>query len=320
MALWAAGVAAMGLNRGAKAGHFGAWRAAHNGTITTVPNMPMVLPLALTVLLGLAAAQPAMSAATAGGLLTSAPSGAPTNTSASTSASTSATTSATATTSAPTSTPTALPPGVQAADLQRLLAEAATTLWQMPGRPLRTEVQLGAMDPRLKLAPCQPVQAFLPPGTRPAGVTRVGLRCQQGKTQWSVTLPAVVKLWSPSLVARSTLPAGTMLEARHLAEAEVDLAASSDSAVMAAPQALGRTLVQALAAGQALRQADLKQRRWFNAGDTVRIVASGPGFAITTEGQALGPGVEGQPTRVRTEGGRIITGLPTAERRVDATL
>ncbi|HRI19241.1 MAG TPA: flagella basal body P-ring formation protein FlgA, partial [Burkholderiaceae bacterium] len=72
--------------------------------------------------------------------------------------------------------------------------------------------------------------------------------------------------------------------------------------------------------GQPLRQADLRARQWFAGGDTVQIVAVGNGFRISSEGQALGPGLEGQPARVRMEGGRIVTGLPAGERIVELRL
>ena len=72
--------------------------------------------------------------------------------------------------------------------------------------------------------------------------------------------------------------------------------------------------------GQSLRQNDLKARVWFAAGDTVQIRAVGSGFAVGGEGQALGPGLEGQAARVRTESGRIVVGLPVSERQLEVSL
>jgi flagella basal body P-ring formation protein FlgA len=72
--------------------------------------------------------------------------------------------------------------------------------------------------------------------------------------------------------------------------------------------------------GHVLRQADLKARQWFAAGDTVRIVGAGPGFAISSDGLALSPGIEGQPVKVRTEGGRVVVGRATAARQVEVAL
>ena len=220
---------------------------------------------------------------------------------------------------------TALPalpalPESLAAEVQRLAQQAAGTVWGESTKPPRIEVLVGRLDPRLKLAPCQRIQPYLPAGARPLGQTRMGLRCLQGASAWNISLPITVRVWAPSLVAATVLPVGTLLEARHLVLAEVDLAERADAAINLAELALGRTLARGLASGEALRQTDLKTRRWFNTGDTVRIVAIGPGYAISSEGQAMGPGLEGQSARVRTESGRVISGTAVGERRLEVAL
>lgn len=207
-----------------------------------------------------------------------------------------------------------------AVEVQRLAREATTALWGTASPAPRTEVIVGTLDPRLTLAPCQQVVPYLPAGARPLGRTRIGLRCLQGSSRWNVSLPVTIKLWAPSLVATGALPAGTVLAAGHLVMAEVDLAERPDPAISQSPLALGRTLARGLSAGDALRHGDLKTRQYFSAGDTVRIVATGPGYAISSEGRALGPGLEGQSTRVRTDSGRVLTGIATAERRVEVAL
>jgi flagella basal body P-ring formation protein FlgA len=206
------------------------------------------------------------------------------------------------------------------AEVQKMALDAAGIVWGDSQQPPRIEVVVGRLDPRLKLAPCQRIVPYLPAGTRPLGRTRMGLRCAQGATPWNVSLPITVHVWAASLVASTALPAGTLLESRHLLAAEVDLAERADPAIGAPAAALGRTLARGLAAGEALRRGDLKSRQWFNTGDTVRIVAVGPGYAVSSEGQALGPGLEGQSARVRTEGGRIVTGVAAGERRIEVAL
>ena len=84
--------------------------------------------------------------------------------------------------------------------------------------------------------------------------------------------------------------------------------------------AVGRTLAQAVRPGQSMRAGHLKARVWFAAGDTVKVLALGPGFALEGEAQALSNGVEGQPARIRTENGRVLTGQPVGERRVELAL
>lgn len=205
-------------------------------------------------------------------------------------------------------------------EMQRMAQDAALVLWGSARQAPRIEVVVGQLPPHLKLAPCAQVVPYLPPGVRPLGRSRLGLRCADGVARWNVSLPVTVRLWAPSLVATGALPAGTVLEARHLGTADVDLAARVDPAIGTADRAIGRTLQRSLSAGDAVRLADLKVRQMFNTGDTVRIVGNGPGYSVSSEGQAMGPGLEGQHARVRTDSGRIITGTVTAERRVELAL
>lgn len=211
-------------------------------------------------------------------------------------------------------------PDALAADVTRLVQGAAAVVWGESAQPPRIEVQVGKLDARLRLAPCTQVLPYLPAGTRPIGRTRIGLRCAQGPSAWNISLPVTVKVWAPALVAATVLPIGTRLTAQHLSRAEVDLAERSDPALLLPDAAVGRTLARGLAPGEALRRDDLKLQQWFKAGDTVRIMATGPGYAVSSEGLALGPGLDGQAARVRTEGGRIITGIAAGNHRVDLSL
>ena len=188
-----------------------------------------------------------------------------------------------------------------------------------PGLP-RFEISVGQLDPRLRLAPCQQVQPYLPEGTRLWGRSRIGLRCLQGPARWNVYLPITVKAWGPGVVASSGAPAGSVLGPADLRIAEVDLAEDSAAPVLQPDAAVGRTLARALAPGQSLRASHLKSRQWFAAGETVTVLAQGEGFSVAGEAQALNPGIEGQPVRVRTESGRVLTGQPVGERRVELAL
>lgn len=211
-------------------------------------------------------------------------------------------------------------PDALAADVTRLVRDAAAVVWGESAQPPRIEVLVGRLDARLRLAPCSQVLPYLPAGTRPLGRTRIGLRCAQGPSAWNISLPVTVKVWAPALVASTALPIGTRLAAHHLSRAEVDLAERRDPALLLPEAALGRTLARGLAPGEALRRDDLKLREWFKAGDTVRIMAMGPGYAVSSEGQALGPGLDGQAARVRTDGGRIVTGIAAGDHQVELSL
>ncbi|MCL4699277.1 MAG: flagellar basal body P-ring formation protein FlgA, partial [Burkholderiaceae bacterium] len=115
----------------------------------------------------------------------------------------------------------------------------------------------------------------------------------------------------------AALPAGALVLAEQWELAEADWAAMPAPPVDATQPIAGRTLARPVHAGQVLRENDLQARRWFSSGQVVRIVAAGAGFTIQAEGQALGHGIEGQPVRVRTEAGRIVTGQPVGEALVE---
>ena len=217
------------------------------------------------------------------------------------------------------SAPSAIDPAF-AEQLQRLATDSAQAVLADGTPPVRIAVELGQLDPRLQLAPCAQIQPYLPAGTRPLGRTRIGLRCVDGQARWNVFLPVTVRLFAQAVVTTAPLPMGTVLQASHFTMAEVDLAERPDPAFTTTPPVLGRTLARPLGAGDALRRNDLKPRQYFQAGDLVRVVAVGPGYAVSAEGQALSHGIEGQPARVRTESGRIITGVPAGDRRVELAL
>lgn len=198
-------------------------------------------------------------------------------------------------------------------------AAQAAKVMAGPGALARFEIEVGTLDPRLKLASCARIEPYLPPGTRAWGRTRVGLRCAEG-AQWNVTLPVTVRVFAPALVAAQPLPAGTTLDAGHLRTAEVDVAGADSPAIVDMSRALGRALSRPLAAGQALVDNDLKKRQMFAVGDAVRVVAAGAGFAVSGEATALTPGFEGQPVRLRADSGRTIHGVAVGERRAEIRL
>lgn len=184
----------------------------------------------------------------------------------------------------------------------------------------KVEVEVGEADPRLRLAACTRTEARAVTGAPPLGRTRVGLQCLEGPTRWAITIPVTVRAWGSAWVAVRPVPAGSTLTGADFRSSVVDLAAQASPAVVGPAPPEGRELQRALGAGEALRQSHLRSRQWFAAGETVRVLARGPGFTVVSSGQAMGPGLEGQAIKVRTEGGRILSGVATSERSVEVTL
>ena len=209
---------------------------------------------------------------------------------------------------------------VEAVNLGQRWLESAMTQAQPAtsanGIALRMEVSVGALDARLRLAPCAKVEPFVPPGTRLWGKSRLGLRCVDGASRWSVFLPVTVKAFGPAWVAKSSVSAGTLLSLDDAMEAEVDWAEEASPVAALPEQWIGQVATRSWAAGQTIRQSMVKAPQVFQAGAQIRVVAQGPGFQVSSDGQALTAGVVGQAARVRVEGGRMMSGVVQDARTV----
>lgn len=215
----------------------------------------------------------------------------------------------------------AAPEGALDSDtLQRIQALGEQVGAGLAAGAVRVEIEPGRLDPRLRLAPCERIEPYLPAGARAWGRSRIGLRCVQGPSAWNVYLPVTVKVFAPAWVATWPLAAGSVLDGSGLQQAETDWAAAPTPPVADLDKLVGRQLSRPLPVGAPVRVADLKQRQWFGAGDTVQLVARGQGFSISGEGQALGPGIEGQTVRVRIDNGRVLSGQPVGTNRVEVQL
>jgi flagella basal body P-ring formation protein FlgA len=203
---------------------------------------------------------------------------------------------------------------------QRWLDAAVATALPPGTSPLRTEIELGELDSRLRLAPCAKVEPFLPPGARLWGKTRLGLRCVEGPSRWTVFLPLTVKAFGPAWVVRGDIASGTVLTESDALQAEVDWALEPSAVVVTPEQWVGQVAARALSTGQVLRQAAVRPAQVFLAGAQIRVVAQGQGFQVTTDGLALSAGVIGQQARVRMDNGRIMSGLVTDRRTVTMEL
>ncbi|MCO5099812.1 MAG: flagellar basal body P-ring formation protein FlgA [Burkholderiaceae bacterium] len=218
--------------------------------------------------------------------------------------------------------------------LQRWIEESAASSWTVRLAPtqtdevadeqdaaapgLRVEVQIGRVNPGLRLAPCARIEPFLPPNARLWGRGYVGVRCAEGAS-WSTMIPVTVSVYGPALVAALPIPAGTTPRAEDFRIDEVDWTRSPGAPVSDPALLAGRSLGRPLAAGQVLRANDLRIAQTIAAGDPVRIRMVGTGFSVSATGFALAGAGEGQSLRVRTEAGRMLVGT-VRDRTVEVRL
>lgn len=202
---------------------------------------------------------------------------------------------------------------------QRWVRDAvAKTNADTPG--LRMESTVGALDSRLRLAVCGNVEPYIPPGARLWGRNRVGLRCVDGMGRWNVSLPVVVKAMGPAWVLKGQVSPGAVLGESDVVESEVDWAEEPTAVLQDRALWVGQTTTRVLVAGQALRQGMVKPAQVFQAGASVRVVAQGPGFQVSSDAQALSAGVVGQSARVKMDNGRVTSGTVLDMRTVKIDL
>ena len=189
-----------------------------------------------------------------------------------------------------------------------------------PATRLRYEVSVGALDSRLKLAPCGNVEMYVPPGSRLWGHGRVGLRCVDGMGKWNVSVPVTVKAFGNAWVVRNPVMAGNALTQADAVLVEVDWAEDTNLVLAEAASWLGQTATRSLNTGQVLRSGLVRPTQVFQAGTQVRVVAEGPGFQVSSDAQALSAGVVGQVARVRMDNGRVAAGTVLDARTVKIEL
>jgi flagella basal body P-ring formation protein FlgA len=189
-----------------------------------------------------------------------------------------------------------------------------------PATHLRYEVSVGALDSRLKLAPCGNVEMYVPPGSRLWGHGRVGLRCVDGMAKWNVSVPVNVKAFGNAWVVRGQVMAGNPLTQSDAVQVEVDWAEDTNPVLADATAWLGQTATRSLSTGQVLRSGMVRPTQVFQAGTQVRVVAEGPGFQVSSDAQALSAGVVGQTARVRMDNGRVASGTVLDARTVKIEL
>jgi flagella basal body P-ring formation protein FlgA len=187
-------------------------------------------------------------------------------------------------------------------------------------KPLKIEVSVGPLDARLHLAPCGNVEAYLPPGARLWGRSRVGLRCVDGMGRWNVSLPLTVKAIGTAWLIRGQVAPGAALVQADVVEAEVDWAEENSPVLLESASWLGQIATRQLSTGQVLRQGMVKPVQVFQAGMQIRVVAAGDGFQVSADAFALSAGVVGQIARVRMDNGRIATGVVLDARTVKIEL
>lgn len=179
---------------------------------------------------------------------------------------------------------------------------------QTAGLPGKVTVSVGAVDPRLNLAPCPAPEAFLMPGARAWGKTTVGVRCA-APSAWTVYIQSQVSVLGSYVAAAVPLVQGQAIGEAQLSMMQGELTALPAGIATDKAQLVGKTSSLSISAGTPVRVDMVKARPVILLGQLVKLVSKGNGFSVSAEGKAAGSAAEGQVVAVRTGNGQQISGI-----------
>lgn len=189
---------------------------------------------------------------------------------------------------------------------------------QTAGLPGEVRISSQALDPRSNLPACAAPEPFLPTGSRVWGRTTVGVRCHV-PVNWTVYISATVNVIGEYVTTAAPLAQGQLINATDLTRAKGDLTLLPPGIITDPAQAIGRAVTLSMAAGMPLRQDALREQQAVQQGQTVRLMTSGQGFRVSSEGKALNNAADGQVIQARTANGQIISGIARAGGIVEVT-
>lgn len=169
-------------------------------------------------------------------------------------------------------------------------------------------ISVGKVDSRLKLKPCEKINAFLPPGSKAWGKITVGVKCSD-PNPWQIFLSADVRVIGDYYVAASNLNNGQVLSANEIVKIKGELSNLPNTVVTNPNQVVGKTIQGSYSSGVALRTDMFRSAPVIQQGQTVKVISYGKGFQVSTEATALNNANEGQLTRVKTNNGQFVAGI-----------
>ncbi|WP_296227926.1 flagellar basal body P-ring formation chaperone FlgA [Ralstonia sp. UBA689] len=172
----------------------------------------------------------------------------------------------------------------------------------------RASVEVGPVDPRVANQPCDQIDLMLPAANRLRGRIQVGVRCRSPHA-WAAWVPATIQITGTYYVAARQLPPGKTLDMGDLEAHTGDLSMLPPSVVQQPADVVGRVLLTSAAANQPLRTENLRLPIAVQAGQTVKLVAEGGGFQVTSDGRAMNQAAVGQVAQVRTANGNVVSGI-----------
>lgn len=176
-----------------------------------------------------------------------------------------------------------------------------------PRQRADARIEIGRMDPRLRLPACgAPLQTFATGNRSTTGAVTIGVRCDSDKT-WTLYVSARVVVFGPVLVAARPLSRGSEISPDDVRLARKDLSRLSYGWLGSVEDAVGKTAKRTYAPGQVVQPNQLEESKLVRRGEQVIVRVASGGLEVSTTGRALSDGILGQQIQIRSSGSsRVI--------------
>ncbi len=175
-----------------------------------------------------------------------------------------------------------------------------------PASVEKTEIQVGAIDSRLRLADCGDSLALDLRGTqRLPGRSLVKVSCT-AQNPWSIFVPANVAWYQTVVSSRAPLAKAQELAASDVYLQAIKITRSGAAYYSRKEDVLGKLLKRRVAANQPLTATMLQAADLVHKGEAVVLLAEAGGIAVRTEGVALTGGAAGEQIRVKNPASKRI--------------
>lgn len=190
-------------------------------------------------------------------------------------------------------------------------AAQAYVLKQVPSqKPGNVQVNVGALDERLRLASCaQPLKAALPTGATFRARMTVGVSCT-APTTWTVYVPVNIETQTSVLVLRHAAARGARLTADDVEVQTRTVSGAGDDYLTESTELAGRTLKRPLGAGAALTAEAMVADSLVKRGQQVTLLAAAGGMEVRARGVAMNDApAAGRIKAQNLSSGRIVEGI-----------
>ena len=170
----------------------------------------------------------------------------------------------------------------------------------------RTEIEVGYVDPRLRLPSCpQQPDLSLNGSGKALGKVQVRVQCA-GDRAWTKYIPAEIRVFEAVLVANHNLNRGTLLDNSHFSLHEMDISQLRRTPLFSDEDASGKELKYSLTAGSPLSLEALQLPKVVQRGDLVQLVAETQSLQVRQQAEALEDGEIGKVIDVRNTSSRLV--------------